>query len=89
MNQPAVHFIPVIVFALWGLYGFRTLPSLRDPAIVRRPESQFWSPRRFLNGAEWTEAGRRARWRHVVHWIVGLGLGMAAHLVVALFDPGR
>jgi hypothetical protein len=80
-----VYYIPVIVFGLWALYGYLTLPSLRDPTIVRRPESQFWTPFRFLDDSEWTELGRAARWRHVRHWLVGLGLGITAHLVVGLF----
>ena len=84
-----MYYIPVVVFLLGGLYGHLTLPSFRDPAIVRRPESQLWSLFRFLDDSEWTELGRVARRRYVRHWLVGVGLAIATLLIVRSFDPAR
>ena len=81
-----MYYIPVVLFVLWGLYGLRTLPSLRDPAIVRRPESPVWSLPRFLRDDEWTELGQRARWQYVRYAGIGLGIGVVAIIVVSVVD---
>jgi hypothetical protein len=84
-----VYFIPVVVFLAWSLYGLVTLPSLRDPAIVREPTRQLWSPARFLDDSAWTERGRRTRWQMVRHWLLGLVFALASFALVAYFGARR
>ena len=81
-----MYFIPMMVFLAWSLYGLVSLPSLRDPAIVRDPLHQVWSPARFLDDEAWTELGRRARWRMVRHWLLGVVFALVSFAVVAYLD---
>ena len=81
-----MYYIPVAVFAVWALVSHRSLPSLRDAAIVTRPDSGVWSPGRFLRDAEWTERGRAVRWQYVRSMGVGLVLFVAALIVVGALE---
>ena len=81
-----LNYIPVVLFGLWGYQGLHTLPSLRDPAVVRHPESQFWHPVRFLRDDTWTESAQGVRWQYLRHWVMGSGLGSAGFLIAGLLD---
>jgi hypothetical protein len=81
------YYLPVLVFGVWSVLTLRRLPNLRDRAIVRRPESQVWSPWRFLNASEWTELGLRLRWRYVSYPLAGAALALLAEVLARSFIP--
>ena len=79
----AIYYLPMVVFALWSLYGAWKFRGWRSLRYVVRPENGLWTLWRILNNSEWTPEGLKLRAAYLRHIAIGVIFAAAVAFAIA------